>query len=92
MALVSQTLTPFADLADVTLADENTSSKIADNANRAIQGNGAMQVMQVKQVMQVMQDMQFIQVKQVIHIIQVIESIQRRRPFLVVPSGGQICN
>ena len=83
------------NLINVTLADEDTNSILTDNANRAIQGNGAMQVMQVmqvKQVMQVMQDMQFIQVKQVIHIIQVIESIQRRRPFLVVPSGGQICN
>ena len=37
---------PFADLTDVTLADEDTNSKLTDNANRAIQGNVAMQVTQ----------------------------------------------
>ena len=36
---------PFADLTDVTLADEDTNSMLTDNANRAIQGNVAMQVM-----------------------------------------------
>ena len=45
---VSETLclthTPFADFTDVTLADENTNSILIDNANRAIQGNVAMQV------------------------------------------------
>ena len=35
----------FADLTDVTLADEDTNLILADNAKRAIQGNGAMQVM-----------------------------------------------
>ena len=35
-----------ADLTDVTLADEDTKSKLTDNAKRAIQGNEAMQVMQ----------------------------------------------
>ena len=39
--------TPCADLTDVTLADEDTNSILADNANRAIQGNVAMQVTQV---------------------------------------------
>ena len=34
--------TPFADLTDVTLADEDTNSILTDNANRAIQGNVAM--------------------------------------------------
>ena len=34
------------DLTDVTLADEDTNSILANNANRAIQGNVAMQVMQ----------------------------------------------
>ena len=34
-----------ADLTDVTLADEDTKSKLTDNAKRAIQGNEAMQVM-----------------------------------------------
>ena len=38
---------PFADFTDVTLADEDTNSILADNANRAIQGNVAMQVTQV---------------------------------------------
>ena len=37
----------FAELTDVTLADEDTNSILADNANRAIQGNVAMQVTQV---------------------------------------------
>ena len=37
-------MTPFADLTDVTLADEDTNSILADNANRAIQGNVAIQV------------------------------------------------
>ena len=37
---------PFADLTNVTLADEDTKSKLTDNAKRAIQGNEAMQVMQ----------------------------------------------
>ena len=35
---------PFADLTDVTLADEDTNSTLTDNANRAIQGNVAMRV------------------------------------------------
>ena len=35
----SQTLTTFADLTDVTLADEDTNSILTDNANRAFQGN-----------------------------------------------------
>ena len=56
----------WLDLTDVTLADEDTNSILADNARRAIQGNEAMQVMQVMQAMQVMQ------------VMQVIESIQRR--------------
>ena len=34
---------PFADLTDVTLADEDTNSILTDNVNRAIQGNVAMQ-------------------------------------------------
>ena len=40
----SLTPTPFADLTDVTLADEDTNSILADNDNRAIQSNVAMQV------------------------------------------------
>ena len=36
---------PCVDLTDVTLADEDTKSKLTDNAKRAIQGNEAMQVM-----------------------------------------------
>ena len=43
---VSLTHTPFADLTDVTLADEDTNSILIDNANRSIQGNVAMQVTQ----------------------------------------------
>ena len=35
--------TPCVDLTDVTLADEDTNSILTDNANRAIQGNVAMQ-------------------------------------------------
>ena len=35
----------WLDLTDVTLADEDTKSKLTDNAKRAIQGNEAMQVM-----------------------------------------------
>ena len=54
-----------ANLTDVTLADEDTISILTDNANKAIQGNMAMQIIQV------------IQVKQFIHVIQVIEYIQR---------------
>ena len=34
-----------ADLTDVTLADEDTNSILADNAKREIQSNEAMQVM-----------------------------------------------
>ena len=37
---------PFADLTDVTLADEYTNSILTDNANRAFKGNLAMQVTQ----------------------------------------------
>ena len=36
--------TPFANLTDVTLADEDTNAILTDNANRAIQGNMAMHV------------------------------------------------
>ena len=43
---VSVTNRPFADLTDVTLADEDTNQILTDNANRAIQGNVAMQVTQ----------------------------------------------
>ena len=42
----SLTERPFVDLTDVTLADEDTNSILTDNANRAIQGNVAMQVTQ----------------------------------------------
>ena len=41
-----QTLRACADLTDVTLADEDTNSILTDNANRAIQGNVAMEVTQ----------------------------------------------
>ena len=37
--------TPYANLTDVTLADEYTNPILTDNANRAIQGNVAMHVM-----------------------------------------------
>ena len=51
--------TPCWDLTDVTLADEDTNSILTDNANRAIQGNVAMQVApsggQILQLMQVTQ-------------------------------------
>ena len=43
---VSLTHRRFADLTDVTLADEDTNPILTDNANRAIQGNVAMQVTQ----------------------------------------------
>ena len=42
----SLTNTSFANLTDVTLADEDTNSILTDNANRAIQGNVAMQIIQ----------------------------------------------
>ena len=43
--LVSKSLTiPFADLTDVTLADEDTNSILTDKVNRTIQGNVAMHV------------------------------------------------
>ena len=44
--VLSNSLTepPFANLTDVTLADEDTNSILTDNANRAIQGNVAMHV------------------------------------------------
>ena len=42
----SLTLRGFANLTDVTLADEDTNSKLTDNAKKAIQGNEAMQAMQ----------------------------------------------
>ena len=42
--LVSQTEPPCVDLTDATLADEDTKSILTENANRAIQGNLAMQV------------------------------------------------
>ena len=38
-----QTTRCCVDLTDVTLADEDTNSILTDNANRAIQGNVAMQ-------------------------------------------------
>ena len=41
---MSLTTRGFADLTDVTLADEDTNSILTDNANREIQGNVAMQV------------------------------------------------
>ena len=44
---LKQTKRPFADLTDVTLADEDTKLVLpTDNANRAIQGNVATQVTQ----------------------------------------------
>ena len=44
--LVSLTNRAFADLTDVTLADEDTNSILNDNANKALQGNVAKQVTQ----------------------------------------------
>ena len=43
---LSLTEPPFANLTDVTLADEDTNSILTDNANRVIQGNVAMQIIQ----------------------------------------------
>ena len=43
---MSVTKRAFVDLADVTLADEDTNSILTENTNRAIQGNVAMQVTQ----------------------------------------------
>ena len=40
---LSETETPFADLIDVTLVDEDTNSILADVADRAFQANVAMQ-------------------------------------------------
>ena len=40
------TPTPFADLTDVTLADEDTNPIQTDKANSVFQGNVAMQVTQ----------------------------------------------
>ena len=42
----SLTKTPFVDLTDVTLADEDTNSILTDNVNRAIQGNVESQITQ----------------------------------------------
>ena len=42
--LMKLTHRPFADLTDVTLADEDSNSTPADDVNRAILGNVAMQV------------------------------------------------
>ena len=39
-------LSPLANLTDVTLADEDTNSILTDNANTAIQGNVAMRIIQ----------------------------------------------
>ena len=47
---------------------------------------------QVLQVIDSIQVIQLINSIQLIDSIQVIDSIQRRWPFLVAPSGGQICN
>ena len=43
-SLTDKLTRPFADLTDVTLADEDTKSILADNNNRAIQGNLAVQL------------------------------------------------
>ena len=43
---VSITKRPFADLTDVTLADEDTNPILTDNANRTFQGNLATRVTQ----------------------------------------------
>ena len=43
---LSETETPCVDLTDVTLADEDINPILTDNANKAIQGNVAMQVTQ----------------------------------------------
>ena len=40
----SITHTPFADLTDVALADEDSNSIPTDDVNRAISGNATMQV------------------------------------------------
>ena len=40
---VSETDTPFADLTDVTLADDDSNSILTDDVNKAILGNVAMQ-------------------------------------------------
>ena len=46
MGLVVSKWATCANLTDVTPADEDTNSILTDNANRAIQGNVAMQIIQ----------------------------------------------
>ena len=41
LGILGVRMTPFADLTDVTLADEDINSILTDNANRAFQGNMA---------------------------------------------------
>ena len=43
-SLTDKLTRPFADLTDVILADEDTNSILADNDNKTIPGNVAMQV------------------------------------------------
>ena len=43
---MSLTSRPFADLTNVTLADEDTNSKLTDNVKRSIKGNVALHVTQ----------------------------------------------
>ena len=46
--LMSLSPTPYADLTDVTLADEDGNSIETGNVNRAIPGNVAMQVAKIE--------------------------------------------
>ena len=83
--------TPFADLTDVTLADEDTKSILTDNVNRAILGNVAMQVMQPggqlwKQCKWCQLMTNFLTNPSCAICLPNLQLMQ------VVPSGGQICN
>ena len=84
--------TPFADLTDVTLADEDTSSILTDeNVNRAFQGNAAMQV--------VPPGGQICNLCKWRYLMGKFETSasgatwwQNWQPMIVAPTGSQICN
>ena len=95
---MSVTKRAFADLTDVTLADEDTNSILTDNVKRAIQGNVAMHVTQPggKQCNGAtwwpnVEPIQVVLAKFATHASGAI-SWSNLQLIQVAPSGGQICN
>ena len=89
---VSHSLSPrgFADLTDVTLADDDTNSILTDNANRAIQGNVRKSYLVRKSFL--LRKSYRVRKSYPVKKSYLVRKSNQLRKGQVAPSGGQICN